>query len=233
MKLRPFVIFGYNHFTCDVAEIIQEQGDWLARIVLNRPERIFPGKPTLADWLKRQAQFGRPEGLPEIVALPEADFRPATGEHYAMGFAGAGQAPWVQSLREKHGLSFSTVVHRSAVVSRTAILGEGCVVCAGAIVAAEACLGEHVTLNRGCSVGHHAALGDYSIIQPGANLGSFVRVGRGAMVGLGASVLQDRTIGDYSQVAAGAAVTSDVPERTLVAGVPAVEKRQLVDLPSP
>jgi len=230
---RPFVIFGYNHFTCDIAEVIQEGGGWIARIVLNREERVAQGKPTLADWLARQKQLGLPAGLSDIVGLPEAEFEPRAGDQYAMGFAGAGQAPWVEALRVRHGIAFSTIIHPSAVISRSAILGEGCVVGAGAIVAAEAKLGEHVTLNRGCTVGHHTALGDYAIVQPGANIASFVRVGRGAMVGMGASVLQDRGVGEFAQVAAGAVVTDDVPARTLVAGVPAVVKRQLVELPSP
>jgi sugar O-acyltransferase (sialic acid O-acetyltransferase NeuD family) len=233
MTPRSFVLFGYNHFTCDIAEVIQESGDWVVAIVLNREDRVLPGKPTLADWVGRQKQLGQAAGLPGIATLAETEFQPRAGHHYAMGFAGAGQAPWVEALRKRHSLEFSTLTHPSAVVSRSAVVGQGCVVCAGAIVAAEATLGEHVTLNRGCTVGHHASLGDYSVVQPGANVASFVRVGRGAMVGLGASVLQDRTIGEFAQVAAGAIVTGDVPERTLVAGVPAVFKRKLVDLPSP
>jgi sugar O-acyltransferase (sialic acid O-acetyltransferase NeuD family) len=233
MTARLFVLFGYNHFTCDIAEIIQEGGDRVARIVLNREEKVLPGKPTLADWLRRQKLLAEPESLPEISVLSEGDFHPRPGDHYAMGFAGAGQAPWVESLRENHGLAFSTIIHRTAVVSRSAVLGAGCVVGAGAIVAAEATLGQHVALNRGCTVGHHAMLGDYSVVQPGANVASFVKLGRGAMIGLGASVLQDRVIGEYAQVAAGATVTGDVPARTLVAGVPAVFKRQLAELPSP
>lgn len=233
MTPRPFVIFGYNHFTCDVAEIIQEGGGWVARIVLNRQERAAPGKPTLADWLARQARLGQPAGLPDIVCVPESEFMPRAGDQYAMGFSGAGRAPWVRALRERHGLVFTTIIHPSAVVSRSASLGEGCVVGAGAIIAAEARLGAHVTLNRGCTVGHHAALGDYAVVQPGANVASFAKVGQGAMVGMGASVLQDRVVGDFSQVAAGAVVTDDVPARALVAGVPAVLKRRLADLPSP
>jgi len=233
MTPAPFVIFGYNHFTCDIAEIIQARGDRVARLVLNRAERQIPGKPTLADWLGRQKELGRDQGVPPIECAQDADFRPGAGERFAMGFSGAGREPWVEGLRTRHGLTFETLVHPSAVVSRSAVLGEGCVVCAGAIVAAEVRVGAHVTLNRGCTIGHHAALADYAVVQPGANLASFVRVGRGAVVGVGASVIEDRVIGEYSRVAAGAAVIADVPPRTLVAGVPAQVKRQLEHPPAP
>ncbi len=233
MMSQPFVLFGYNHFTCDIAEIIQERGDWIDCIVVNRPESATAGKPTLEEWRLRQVALGQGSSVPELRVVPEAEFRPQAGQRFVMGFSGPGQAPWVETLVARHGIEFSSVVHPSAVVSRTAILGAGCVVGAGAIVAAEVRLGRHVTLNRGCTVGHHCVVEDYGMIQPGADVGSFVTVGRGAFVGLGAAVLQDRRIGEFAQVAAGSLVLVDVPARTLVAGVPAVVKRLLTENPVP
>jgi len=51
------------------------------------------------------------------------------------------------------------------------------------------------------------------------------------MIGMGARVLDGARIGAYSIVAAGSVVREGmtIPERTLVAGVPAVPKRQLND----
>src|SRR4051795_2908625 len=48
-----------------------------------------------------------------------------------------------------------------------------------------------------------------------------IHIGRGAWIAAGATVLRGVTVGDDAVVAAGAVVTKDVPERTLVAGVPA------------
>lgn len=48
-----------------------------------------------------------------------------------------------------------------------------------------------------------------------------VVIGRGAVVWSGAIVLPGVKVGDYSVVAAGAVVTKDVPEYSVVAGVPA------------
>ena len=230
MMPQPFVIFGYNHFTCDIAEIIQERGDWVDQIVVNRPEKARLGRPTLEEWRVRQKSLG---GFPEIKVTAEADFAPQPSQRFVMGFSGAGQEPWITTLRERFSCSFSTIVHPSAVVSRSAVLGAGCVVGAGAIVAAEVRISDHVTLNRGCTLGHHCIVDSFAVIQPGANVASFVSIGKGAFVGLGASVLQDRSLGEFSQVAAGAAVLADVPPRTLVAGVPAVFKRLLSEAPAP
>jgi acetyltransferase-like isoleucine patch superfamily enzyme len=48
-----------------------------------------------------------------------------------------------------------------------------------------------------------------------------VFIGRGADIGMNASILPGVRIGDHSIVGAGAVVTQDVPEYTIVAGVPA------------
>jgi len=56
-------------------------------------------------------------------------------------------------------------------------------------------------------------------------------VGAGSLIGMGAMVLNQAVIGEGSLVAAGAVVREgfEVPPRSLVAGVPAVVKRQLTD----
>ncbi|MFU8849835.1 acyltransferase [Micromonospora sp. SL1-18] len=48
-----------------------------------------------------------------------------------------------------------------------------------------------------------------------------VRIGDHVFIGANATVMMGVTIGDSAVVAAGAVVTRDVPERTVVAGVPA------------
>ncbi len=54
-----------------------------------------------------------------------------------------------------------------------------------------------------------------------------VRLGEDVWVGRGATVLPGVSIGAHAMVAAGAVVTSDVPDRTVVAGVPARPVRRL------
>jgi acetyltransferase-like isoleucine patch superfamily enzyme len=54
-----------------------------------------------------------------------------------------------------------------------------------------------------------------------------VVVGRGSFVGANATLLAGVRIGAGSFVAAGSVVTEEVPERTLVAGVPARKIRSL------
>lgn len=54
-----------------------------------------------------------------------------------------------------------------------------------------------------------------------------VRIKKGSWIGTGAIILPGVTIGEYSVVGAGSVVTKDVPDHTLVTGVPAKPVKSL------
>jgi len=119
------------------------------------------------------------------------------------------------------GLRFTTIVHPTACVSRTALLGQGTIVSAGTVVAARTKIGHHVIINRGCLIGHHAEIGDYVTVSPGANIAGKVKIEQRSYIGMGAVILDGILVGASSVVGAGAVVTRDVPNCVQVVGVPA------------
>ncbi len=118
-------------------------------------------------------------------------------------------------------LDWDVLIHPSAVVERTAVLGPGSVVCAGAVVQVEANIGRHVIVNTAATVDHHCTIGSFAHLAPGCHLAGRVTVGEGALIGIGACAIPGRTIGPWSTVGAGAAVTANVAPHTTVGGVPA------------
>lgn len=101
-------------------------------------------------------------------------------------------------------------------------------------------VGRNVFVNQGCrfndiggiEIGDDVMLGpDVSLISSGHPLDpeqrrtgitkAPIKIGRNVWVGASAMILQGVTIGADAVVAAGAVVTSDVPARSVVAGVPA------------
>jgi acetyltransferase-like isoleucine patch superfamily enzyme len=85
-------------------------------------------------------------------------------------------------------------------------------------------IGEAVIIAAGC----HVSAGGYDVDQTGRALLDAgviskgpIRIGNDVWVGTGAIILDGVTVGDHAVVAAGAVVTRDVPERAIVAGVPA------------
>jgi sugar O-acyltransferase (sialic acid O-acetyltransferase NeuD family) len=125
------------------------------------------------------------------------------------------------------GFKVAPCIHPNAVVSPSAVLGDGPTILAGAVINAAARIGVNVIVNTGAIVEHDCVLGDHSHIAPGARLASAVTVGEGAHIGIGASVRQCIRIGRSAIVGAGAAVVQDVPDNTTVVGVPARPLRRL------
>lgn len=116
---------------------------------------------------------------------------------------------------------FSSVVHPATTIAADVRPGIGTFVSAGAIINVGSRVGDHIIINTRASIDHDCVLDDFSFIAPGATLAGGVMVRRGAFVGTGACVIPDRLIGMRAVVGAGAAVIRDVPEDTVVGGVPA------------
>lgn len=72
------------------------------------------------------------------------------------------------------------------------------------------------------SENHPVEAGDRKTLVPGP-----VVIKRNAWIGAAATIMPDVTIGEHAVVAAGAVVTKDVPENTVVAGVPAKVVKEL------
>jgi len=120
-------------------------------------------------------------------------------------------------------LNFEVIaaVHSSAVISKSARLGNGVTVMATAVINANSEIGHNVIINTGTIVEHDCVVGDHVHIATGASLAGNVTVGTGSHIGAGAVVLQGRTIGENSIIGAGAVVVRDVPDDVVVMGVPA------------
>ena len=116
---------------------------------------------------------------------------------------------------------FPLVAHVSALISPSADIGPGVLLCAGAIVQAEARIGRHTIINTQALVEHDVEIGEFSHVAPGVRLGGAVRIGAGAFVGIGAVVLPGIRVGANAVVGAGAIVLRDVPDSAVVVGNPA------------
>jgi sugar O-acyltransferase (sialic acid O-acetyltransferase NeuD family) len=119
------------------------------------------------------------------------------------------------------GLRVVSVLHATAAVAPTAILGEGTVVMANASVNPDARLGRGCIVNTGAVVEHDCQLADYVHLSPNAALGGAVILGSRTHIGLGAVALPGIKIGSDVRVGAGAAVICDAGDAMTLVGVPA------------
>lgn len=118
------------------------------------------------------------------------------------------------------GISFCSVVHPSAIMTRWVSMGEGVVITAGCILTNNICIGDQVHINIGCTVSHDARIADFTTLSPGTHVSGNVVFEEGCFVGTGVNIIEKKTIGTWSIIGAGTAITADVPANSTVVGLP-------------
>jgi acetyltransferase EpsM len=115
---------------------------------------------------------------------------------------------------------FFKLIHKKAVISITAKIGEGTVIMVNAIVNAEAKIGKHVIVNSAAIVEHDCIIEDFVHISPGVILSGNIIIGEGTHIGSGATIIPGIKIGKWCVIGAGAVVISDIPDGATVVGNP-------------
>jgi UDP-perosamine 4-acetyltransferase len=110
------------------------------------------------------------------------------------------------------GYRFARIIHPSAIISYSAVLGDGVQVMAGSVVGPGAAIGVNSIINTRAAVDHDCRIGESVHIAPGATLSGSVSIGDGTHIGTGAVVIQGISIGRRCLIAAGAVVYRDLPD---------------------
>lgn len=119
------------------------------------------------------------------------------------------------------GFKIPTLIHRQAIVSPYAKIGQGTCVMAGAIVNPYVQIGVNSVINTGSIIEHDCIIGDNTFISPGVILGGNVTVKNSSMIGMGSKVIEGKIIGNNVTIGAGAVVIDDIPDNCTAVGVPA------------
>ncbi|WP_110112112.1 acetyltransferase [Bacillus sp. CGMCC 1.16541] len=113
------------------------------------------------------------------------------------------------------------IIHQQAIVSPTATIGEGSFIHVGVIINACATIGQGTIINTAATIDHDCIIGNYVNIGPGSHLAGGVSVGEKTELGTGVNVRPNVHIGRRCIIGAGSVVVSDIPDDSVVYGVPA------------
>lgn len=164
--------------------------------------RRIPYLGVLERWLARAAE--------DHQTLPE----------YVVGIGAPSVRAGIAERFDAAGLRAATLIHPSARLGSGVSVAGGAVICTGALISTEVVLGRHCHINPGAVIGHDTRLGDFVSVNPNATVSGACHVKDRTLVGAGAVVLERLTVGSDATIGAAACVTRDVPDRSLVKGVP-------------
>lgn len=137
------------------------------------------------------------------------------------------------NLREKKtkildsiGISMATITHPSAIISPFAKISKGSTILANAIINANASIGIGCIINTSAVVEHDCIIQDFVNISPKVSMAGHTKIGKKSFLGIGSTIIDNIEVGKEAVIGAGAVVIRDVPEHTLVVGVPAKVKEK-------
>lgn len=206
MRGTKLFIYGASGHGKVVAEIALALGHLVSGFIDDDPSMVSKhvlGLPICGgfEWLVRSAQHSK-----VIVGLGIGDNR----ERYRIG----------QQCR-RHDIPLITLIHPSALISPSAVIGNGTVVMARVVVNAEARIGDGVIINTGSIVEHDCGVGEYAHLSPVSVMGGASSLGAMSWLGMGAAIIHRVSVGASSVVGAGAVVIHDLPDTVVAVGVPA------------
>lgn len=205
MHTKDIFLIGAGGHAKVVLDTILTNGIPPARIHVSDDNTALHGKVLL----------GLRIDVPVVQSIIESDYF-----HVAIGDGRRRQELYFKMFK-LGGVPLS-VVHPTAVISKSAAVEPGSFIAANAIVGPAAKLGRAVIINHGAVADHDCVVGEFAHIAPNATLGGGVHIGARTLIGAGANILPNVRIGDDAVIGAGAVVLSDVDAGEIHVGVPAV-----------
>lgn len=182
---------------------------------------LMPGLEAVAFLDDRAEPGARVEDLP---VLSGTDFERLAEHGIVAGFCAIADANLRLSFLkrcERAGVEAVNAVHPEAHIASSAVLGRGNHIKSGAVIETNTSIGSACIIDNGTVIAHDCVIEDACHLAPGVTLGSSIRVGARSVIGIGASISTGLSVGASSIVTVGSAVTKDVPDHTVVEGVPA------------
>ena len=81
-------------------------------------------------------------------------------------------------------------------------------------------IGKGTLVNLNCTIGHDVIIGEFVELTPGTSISGHCNIGDLTSLGTGAIVIPNITIGRNCIIGAGTVVTKDIPDNSVVVGIP-------------
>lgn len=175
--------------------------------------------PALAGFIDDVVQELPGYDLPRLSGLQ--DYAPLPGDLFVVALGAPAKKRRVVELLQTRGASFATLRHPTAIVVRTASIGEGVILCPYSMALADTRIERFATLNNYSGLGHDSACGEFTTLSSQVDVMGYARIGKDVLIGSGARLLPKVTVGDGATVGAGSIVVRSVKPNMTVFAPPA------------
>jgi sugar O-acyltransferase (sialic acid O-acetyltransferase NeuD family) len=130
----------------------------------------------------------------------------------------------VKFLTKAKELGYKTpnYIHPSVIISPNVSIGEGVYILLGTTIMPHTVIKDYVMISMGVHLAHHCVLEEGVFLSTGCNFGASIHAHRYAYCGISSTIMTGiHELGEDCLIGAGAVVIRDVPERAVMAGVPA------------
>ena len=118
-------------------------------------------------------------------------------------------------------LKLETLIDPSAIISSSAKIGKGTIVCQNSTITSLAKIEDNVVCNIGSIIGHDVVIGNHSNISSYSVIGGKTKIGSRVFLGSGSILKEKIKIGNDVIISMGSVVYKDIEDGLIVVGNPA------------
>lgn len=120
------------------------------------------------------------------------------------------------------GYETPNYIHPSVIISPHVKIGNGVYILLGTTIMPHTVIKDFVMISMGVHLAHHNVLEEGVFLSTGCNFGASIHAHKYAYCGISSTIMTGiHELGEDCLVGAGAVVIKDVPEKAVIAGVPA------------
>jgi len=209
--IKNFIIFGYGGHAKVIVDCI--------RVMKNcRVLGFISNKKYDLSFAKQIKYLGEIKNLNKIIK--KVKLKNIVGI-VAIGDNVKRKQVYLETNKINKQFKWGNVIHPAAVISPSAIIGNGNMILAGSIICAETKIENHVSINTGSYIDHNNTFLNFSSTGPGVATGGNVEVGEQSFLGIGVAVKHNISIGKNTIIGGQAFVNKNCKSNSIYYGVPA------------
>lgn len=126
------------------------------------------------------------------------------------------------TMARELGYETPNYIHPSVIVSPDVAIGNGVYILLGTTIMPHTVIKDFVMISMGVHLAHHNVLEEGVFLSTGCNFGASIHAHKYAYCGISSTIMTGmHELGEDCLIGAGAVVIRDVPDKAIMAGVPA------------